>query len=318
MPMGGRSPCGYRRLVRVAVPEFRRSIIALIAAWIFTAACVTSALAVPQKVEMTKGTPEVSEELRVVLERADYVGTVRLQATYLFRVTERVHETFGFHPHGFPPPPGSDPDTFSLRLSQGSDVDDTGRDSIDRLNWLFDAGALDPRAGLGSPMTIGNTNCVTLRVFGSIWLFSDTPGRGIAIDYSRKNRQWGSRHIIELFGGPEPAPFIYLSRYIDGRSMTLLEHKELEVRLAAIHALPAQSEDAMEHLRALLQDNELEVRLAAIRVLPTQGKAAIDPLLEHFCLHARLRCGAWALRTGLRSPSGSRCLVRVAVPEFRR
>ena len=151
---------------------------------IFAAIASLGSLQAEDLVSATNQTLKPIQELHVTLEKAHYISTVRLSAGYVFAVK------------GNPSP--DQPAVLSLTLSQGSDVDDRGRDSIQRLNAFFSVVRTNSSPE-EAPMTIQNTNIVTLRIFKSGWLFRDERGRIVAIGNTH-SREWLSKRIIEQFG----------------------------------------------------------------------------------------------------------------------
>jgi hypothetical protein len=132
--------------------------------------------------------PEPSEEAKIVLLEAGEVQTRRQSFAYTFVVKEKLK--------------GELRERLSIRLYQGSDVDDRGRDSHVRLAEFF---LLKPSTngvaiGEGRPLLAQNTNAVSLKVFGTVWLLEDENGKAVAVDVDTNGREWKSKGISEQFG----------------------------------------------------------------------------------------------------------------------
>jgi hypothetical protein len=135
-----------------------------------------------------KPTPEPSAEAKIVLQKAEEVETRRKSFGYTFVVKEKLR--------------GELPDELSVRLYQGSDVDDRGRDSHVRLAEFFLMKPSTNRVtiGEGRPLLAQNTNAVNLKVFGTVWLLQDENGKAVAVDVGTTGQEWASKGIIEQFG----------------------------------------------------------------------------------------------------------------------
>ena len=131
--------------------------------------------------------PEPSEEAKIVLLKAGAVPTRRQSFAYTFVVKEKLK--------------GELRERLSLRLYQGSDVDDRGRDSHVRLAEFFLMKPSTNRVAIGKerPLLAQNTNAVNLKVFGSVWLLQDENGKAVAVD-GTTGREWMSKGISERFG----------------------------------------------------------------------------------------------------------------------
>ena len=137
---------------------------------------------------ITKPGPEPSAEAKIVLREVAEIFTRRQSFGYSFVVKEKLK--------------GELPDQLSFRLYQGSDVDDRGRDSHVRLAEFFLMKPSTNQRSLAVErlLPFQNTNAVTLKVFGSVWLLQDESGKAVGVDIRTTGREWKSKGIVEQFG----------------------------------------------------------------------------------------------------------------------
>jgi hypothetical protein len=127
-------------------------------------------------------------EYRVVLEKAEAIETRRASAAYTFSVKQTVK--------------GEPSSSLHIGFFQGADRDGSGPDAIGRLGNFFKIGPATWRESddpTMRPMTIGNTNIVSLRMFGPVWLFENKDELAVAIDVERFAPEGRSTKFMEEF-----------------------------------------------------------------------------------------------------------------------